>query len=128
MWMNDAKGSTLENASHPDLDLTDFYGTACASDGGNKGMSDSALSPEAQKNNALLAPWSGLHGGVPPFDRVKVADFKPALEFGMAQKRAEIKAIAEIPEAPTFENTVASDSYSQSVSRVLAQSSSRMAI
>ncbi|HET9237689.1 MAG TPA: M3 family metallopeptidase [Oligoflexus sp.] len=81
--------------------------TACASDGGNKRMTDSALSAEAQKNNALLAPWSGPHGGVPPFDQVKLADFKPALEAGMAQKRAEIKAIAENSEAPTFENTVA---------------------
>ncbi|WP_218110211.1 M3 family metallopeptidase [Oligoflexus tunisiensis] len=82
--------------------------TACTSpDGGNKSMTDSALDAKDQKNNTLLAPWTGPHGGLPPFDRVKVSDFKAALETGMEEKRAELKAIAENPEAPNFENTIA---------------------
>src|SRR2546426_7805150 len=28
--------------------------------------------------NPLLAKWEGPYGGVPPFDRVQVAQFKPA--------------------------------------------------
>jgi hypothetical protein len=44
---------------------------------------------------------------VPPFDRVRVEDFKPALEAAMAECLAEIDAIAASPAAPTFENTVA---------------------
>src|SRR5438552_17170968 len=35
--------------------------------------------------NPLLEPWSGPHGGVPPFDRVRVADFKPALHAAMSE-------------------------------------------
>ena len=30
--------------------------------------------------NPLLAKWLGPYGGVPPFDRVQVLLFKPALE------------------------------------------------
>jgi len=55
----------------------------------------------------LLAPWGGPHGGVPAFDKVKVADFKPALEGAMAENLAEIAAIANNPAAPTFDNTIA---------------------
>jgi peptidyl-dipeptidase Dcp len=57
--------------------------------------------------NPLLAPWVGPAGGVPPFDRVRVADFKPALEAAMAENLAEIDDIAANPAAPTFDNTVA---------------------
>ncbi|HUS27973.1 MAG TPA: M3 family metallopeptidase, partial [Kofleriaceae bacterium] len=55
----------------------------------------------------LLAPWKGPYGGVPPFDKIKVKDFKPALMKGMDLSRADIKAIAENTEAATFENTIA---------------------
>jgi peptidyl-dipeptidase Dcp len=58
-------------------------------------------------HNPLLSPWSGPHGGVPPFDRVRVADFRPALEAAMAQNLAEIDAIARNPAPATFENTIA---------------------
>ena len=57
--------------------------------------------------NVLLAEWSGPYGGVPPFDRVKVEHFKPALETAMTQGLAEVEKIAASPEAPTFENTIA---------------------
>ena len=57
--------------------------------------------------NPLLAPWTGPYGGVPPFDKVKVADLQPALEAAMAQQLAEIDRIANDPAAPTFENTIA---------------------
>ena len=57
--------------------------------------------------NPLLAPWTGPYGGVPPFDRVRVADFEPALEAGMAGQLARIDAIAGNPEPPTFANTTA---------------------
>ncbi len=57
--------------------------------------------------NLLLAKWEGPYGGVPPFDRVKVADFKPALEAGMAENLADVGRIAKDPAPPTFENTIA---------------------
>jgi peptidyl-dipeptidase Dcp len=54
----------------------------------------------------LLTPWAGPYGGVPPFDQVRVADFKPALEAAMAENLAEIAAIAGNPQVPSFENTI----------------------
>ena len=57
--------------------------------------------------NALLAPWSGPYGGIPPFDKVRVADFKPALEAGMVQELADVERIANNPAPPSFENTIA---------------------
>ena len=57
--------------------------------------------------NALLAPWVGPAGGVPPFDKVRVEDFKPALEAAMAENLEEIGQVARNPAAPTFENTIA---------------------
>jgi peptidyl-dipeptidase Dcp len=54
----------------------------------------------------LTTPWAGPYGGVPPFDRVRVADFKAALEAAMAENLAEIAAIAGNPKAPSFENTI----------------------
>ena len=56
--------------------------------------------------NPLLAKWEGPYGGVPPFDRVQVAQFKPALEAGMAENLAEVDRIAKDPAAPTFDNTI----------------------
>src|SRR2546422_8142082 len=57
--------------------------------------------------NPLLEKWAGPYGGVPPFDRVKVADFKPALETAMAENLKEIDAIVKNPAKPDFENTIA---------------------
>jgi peptidyl-dipeptidase Dcp len=62
---------------------------------------------ETTMTNPLLAPWTGPYGGVPPFDKIKVEHFKPALEAGMAETLREIDVIASNPEAPTFQNTIA---------------------
>src|SRR5688500_13343123 len=61
----------------------------------------------APVDNPLLARWSGPYGGVPPFDKVRVEHFKPALEAGMEEMRRAIAAIAHNPAAPDFENTIA---------------------
>jgi peptidyl-dipeptidase Dcp len=61
--------------------------------------------PRAMQN-PLLREWTGRYGGYPPFDQVKVADFKPALETAMAQTLREVEAIANNPAPPTFQNTV----------------------
>jgi len=42
----------------------------------------------------------------PPFDRIKDSDYQPAIEEGMKRELAEIQAIANNPEAPTFANTI----------------------
>ena len=58
-------------------------------------------------DNPLLAKWEGPHGGVPPFDKVQIPLFKPALEAAMAEQLKEIEQIAANPAAPDFENTIA---------------------
>ncbi len=57
--------------------------------------------------NPLLAPWSGPHGGVPPFAVARVEHFRPALEAAMAGELAEIERIAGNPAPADFANTVA---------------------
>ncbi len=61
----------------------------------------------AAQLNPLLQPWTGPYGGVPPFDRVRVADFKPALAAAMAEELADIDRIAANRAKPTFDNTIA---------------------
>ena len=56
--------------------------------------------------NPLLAEWEGPYGGVPPFDKVQIALFKPALEAAMTENLGEIDKIAKDPAAPTFDNTI----------------------
>ena len=60
-----------------------------------------------ETENPLLAKWEGPYGGVPPFDRVQIALFKPALEAAMAEQLAETERIANNTAAPDFENTIA---------------------
>lgn len=56
--------------------------------------------------NLFLADWTGPYGGVPAFDKMDLAQLKPALEAGMAMNLAEVDAIANNPAPPTFENTI----------------------
>ena len=69
----------------------------------------------------LLAAWSGPYGGVPPFDKVRIADFKPALLAAMQRNLAEIEHIATDPAAPSFDNTIAAlERSSRALHRVAA--------
>ena len=61
------------------------------------------MSPSA---NPLLADWTGPMGGVPPFGRVHVGDFEPAVAHAMALHLAEIDTVAANPDLPTFDNTL----------------------
>src|SRR5690606_35109362 len=49
---------------------------------------------------------SPLQYQAPEFDKIKTEHFKPAFDTGMVQQNAEIEAIINNSEAPTFENTV----------------------
>jgi peptidyl-dipeptidase Dcp len=53
-----------------------------------------------------FAKASPLLYQAPPFDRIKESDYAPALEEGMKRQIAEIEAIADNPEPPTFANTL----------------------
>ncbi|MBA2745137.1 MAG: M3 family metallopeptidase [Flavisolibacter sp.] len=58
------------------------------------------------QTNPLLEPWTGPYNGVPPFDKVRVEHFKPALEAAMASYLHEINAISTNPSKPDFKNTL----------------------
>ncbi|PIF32756.1 peptidyl-dipeptidase Dcp [Flavobacterium sp. 9] len=72
-------------------------------------MSETSLTVDEKinANNPLLEKWNGPYGGVPAFDEYKIADFKPAIEIAIEENLNEFDAIADNPEAPTFENTIA---------------------
>ena len=55
--------------------------------------------------NPLLAPWTTPFG-LPPFDQITDDHFAPAFEEALADHLAEIDAIADNPDAPTFANTI----------------------
>lgn len=75
----------------------------------------------AHSYEALLAEWRGPFGGVPPFNLVRVKDFVPALEAGMATHLAEIDAIANDPTPANFDNTIAAmEACGRSLDRVTA--------
>ena len=61
----------------------------------------------ATSANPLVQTWTGPFGGVPAFDKVKVADFPAAAEEAMAKNLAEVDAIAANPAPASFENTIA---------------------
>lgn len=63
-----------------------------------------SMSPELAQNP--LVHKSSLQYEAPHYDKVKTEHFVPAFEYGMQQHKAEVEAIANNSEAPSFENTV----------------------
>jgi len=57
------------------------------------------------RQNPLLAAWTTPFE-VPPFDAITEADFIPAFEAALPEHEAEIAAIVNNPDAPTFHNTI----------------------
>lgn len=64
------------------------------------------LSSCDNKMNPLLAD-STLPYGAPQFDKIKTEHYLPAFEQAITEAKAEIDAIVNNPDAPTFENTIA---------------------
>lgn len=58
-----------------------------------------------EKTNPFFEDYTTLHGTV-PFDDIKIEHYEPAFIEGMKQHKAEIDAIVNNPEAPTFANTI----------------------
>jgi peptidyl-dipeptidase Dcp len=57
-------------------------------------------------NNPLLLEWKTPFQ-TPPFQLIKIEHFKPAVEENIKSASKEIDSIAENPEPPDFENTIA---------------------
>ena len=66
----------------------------------------SSCKEEMSSHNILLQEWQGPYGGVPAFDKMDIKDIQAAVEKGMELNLAEIEAITNSSEAPTFENTI----------------------
>ena len=78
----------------------------------------SAAAPAA-KGQVFAAGFNTEHGTA-PFSKITNADYEPAIARGIELARAEVEAIVNNPEAPTFENTiVALDRSGADLNRVL---------
>ncbi len=55
--------------------------------------------------NPFMQDWDTPYG-VPPFAAIDEADFMPAMKQGILELRADIAAVTDNVEAPTFENTI----------------------
>ena len=58
------------------------------------------------KNENPLLVEQDTPFGLPAFDKVKIEHYLPAFEKAIAENKAEIEAIVNNPEAPTFANTI----------------------
>jgi len=54
--------------------------------------------------NTILKKWTGPYDGVPAWDKIKVSDFPDAFQATMDKVKAEVNAIRDNPESPTFKN------------------------
>ncbi|MDQ1154693.1 M3 family metallopeptidase [Brevundimonas sp. SORGH_AS_0993] len=66
-----------------------------------------AVLPAQTPRAELLQPWTGPYDGVPPFDKVTPAKLREAMLEAMELARADVAAVANNPEPPTFANTLA---------------------
>ena len=65
-----------------------------------------AMLTACNNTNVFFQEWDTPYGTA-PFSKIKTSDYMPAFKAGIEQQKAEIQAIIDNPEAPTFENTVA---------------------
>ena len=56
-------------------------------------------------NNPLVKEWNTPYQ-TPPFSEIKLKHYEPAIDYAIELNRADIDAIVNNPEAPTFENTI----------------------
>jgi peptidyl-dipeptidase Dcp len=61
--------------------------------------------PPMAGGNALTDAWTGPHGGVPAWDRMRAADFPAAFTFAMEELRREAATVRDNTEPATFANT-----------------------
>lgn len=55
--------------------------------------------------NPFLTPYDTPFQ-IPPFERIEISDYLPALKEGIRQQKEEIEAIVNNPQKPTFDNTI----------------------
>ena len=75
---------------------------AAAADGA---VEEISVSDAELAGNPFLEEWNTPYG-VPPFASIENGHYMPAIKKGILELRAEIDAIVDNPEAPTFANTI----------------------
>jgi peptidyl-dipeptidase Dcp len=60
---------------------------------------------DTASKNPFFTEWNTPFG-VPPFEKIKLEHYRPALDSGFKAHNVEIEAIVSNPEPPTFENTI----------------------
>ena len=65
-----------------------------------------AMAIACAPKNPFFQEWDTPYGTA-PFSQIKIEHFLPAFKEGIKQEKAEIQAIIDCKDAPTFENTVA---------------------
>lgn len=64
------------------------------------------LSAACCRTNPFMGEWDTPYG-IPPFDKIENKDYMPAIKAGIEQQNAEIQAIIDNEQAPTFDNVIA---------------------
>ena len=71
-----------------------------------EGATDQIAVTDAElAGNPFMEEWDTPYG-IPPFDEIKDEHYMPAFKKGILELRADIAAILDNPEPPTFENTI----------------------
>ena len=80
-----------------------LFTTAAAS------ISDGKSPAAARVDSSAVLPWerSGLPYNAPRFGNIRDADYKPAILTAIARQRKQIEDIAQDPNRPSLENTIA---------------------
>ncbi len=92
-------GGESETAAAPELD------TVIETVAATPATDDMVVTEAELAGNPFLQTWDTPFG-IPPFAAISDDDFMPAFKQGVLDMRAEVAAIADNPEAPTFENTI----------------------
>lgn len=74
-------------------------------------MLATACKNNKEMENPFLSEWNTPYN-IPDFEKIKPEHYMPAFEEGMKRQKAEIDAIVNNTEAPTFENTIEALEYS----------------
>lgn len=89
------------------MKLTNFMLPAVAATMLLAGCATASMTDNGNKptENKLLTKSQNAHG-IEAFDELTVEDYREAMNEGMRQQKAEIQAIVDCKEAPTFANTI----------------------
>lgn len=73
-----------------------------------------------QAQNPFFEEFKGTPHGTPPFDKIDISHYEPAIDRGIKLGLQGVDEIVANPEAPTFENTiVALENSGRDLDRVL---------